>query len=89
MFLPALQRRTLPTKSIQPSLKKFSKSWRKCLEKFHYFMNQSDGTFLSVGTAESHFFDAVSQPLVFLFNRQTERKLCSEVYCISLNLVSY
>jgi hypothetical protein len=60
MFLPALWRRTLPTKSVQPSLKMFSNSWLKCLVKFNYFTKQSDGTFPSVGIAESHFSDDVS-----------------------------
>ena len=67
MFLPALRRRTLPTKSVHPSLKMFSNSWRKCLGKFNYFTKQSDGTFLSVGIAESHFSDDVSQPVVFFY----------------------
>jgi len=83
MFLPALRRRTLPTEFVKPSLKMFSNSWRKCLVKFNYFMKQSDGTFPSVGTAESHFSDDVSQPVVLLFNRQTENCVlkCVTFHC--------
>ena len=55
--------------------------------KFDYFMKRSDGTFPSVGNAESHFSDDVSQAFVLLFNRQTEN-LCSEVCYISLSHVS-
>jgi hypothetical protein len=74
MLLPAMRRRTLPTKSVQPSLKMFSNSWRKCLVKFNYFTKQSGGTFSSVSIAESHFSDDVSQPVVFfyLIDKQTE-----------------
>jgi len=35
-------------------------------------MKQSDGTFPSVGTAESHFSDDVSRTFALLFNRQRE-----------------
>ena len=79
MYLPALRRRTLPTEFVKPSLEMFSNSWHKFLVKFNYFVKQSAGTFPSVGIAESHFSDDVSQPAVFLFNRKTDRKLCSEV----------